>query len=288
VPTLLSIHTRLESPLSRFNNAIYAIADVTLVRTMMRLHRPKLVVMDKLMDRYIDRRYRRIHSGKVVIPVGIDPDVLSGGASGNVRRELGIGDRPMVLSLGHVIPQRSRIALVRALPAVLEAHPDLAVVVVGGVYHDEFLQLAAQLGVEQSIHAVGAKPQSSIPDYLADADLEVHELEGVGFGTASLEALAVGMPVVAAVAVDNFIDVPLVDGQHLFLCDADERGAADPASLADALIRVLSDPQAARRAVGPHARALIQEHFTIRAVADQYLAALTDLVTTARPGRATR
>jgi glycosyltransferase involved in cell wall biosynthesis len=279
IPTLLSIHTRLESPLSRFNSFVYAVADTILVTPLMRVHRPRLVVMDRLMDRYIDRRYRRAISGKVVIPVGIDPERMRGGDPRTLPQRLGTGDRPIIVSLGHVIPQRNRIALVKALPAVLEKHADALVVVVGGVYHDEFLKLADELDVRDSIFAVGARPQSEIPDTLAAAALEVHELEGQGFGTASLEALAAGVPVVAGVRSDNFIEVSLTDGVELYLVPPrgpdDER--ADIDGLAATICRVLDDPAGARAHVSANARALIDDHFTIEAVGDKHLAVLEEM-----------
>lgn len=279
-PTLLSIHTRLESPLSRFNSFVYAAADRLLVVPLMKVHRPRLVVMDRLMDRYIDRRYARSISGKEIIPVGIDPEKMSGGDPEVVPRELGTGDRPLIVSLGHVIPQRNRIALVRALPRVLQRHPDAVVVVVGGVYHDEFLSIADELGVRHAVQAVGARPQREIPDYLAAAAVEVHELEGQGFGTASLEALAAGVPVAAGVRADNFIDVPLVDGKHLFLVPGrgvdDER--ADIAALSDVLNGILDDTRAARAAVSANAHELVQSHFSIARVAEAHLAALQRMV----------
>lgn len=275
-PTLLSIHTRLESPLSRFNSFVYSMADRLLVAPLMRVHKPELVVMDVLMDRYIDRRYSRSISGKVVIPVGIDPAKMSGGDPAAIPAQLETGDRPLIVSLGHVIPQRNRLTLVKALPRVLAAHPDALVVVIGGVYHDEFLTLAAELDVAHAVKTVGARPQREIPDYLAAAAVEVHELEGQGFGTASLEALAAGVPVAAGVRADNFIDVKLRDGVELYLVPgrggADER--ADVDALADVLIRILDDPEAARAAVSQNAQALIAEHFTIARVAEAHLEAL--------------
>lgn len=275
-PTLLSIHTRLESPLSSFNSAIYGIADRMLVAPLMRVHKPKLVVMDRLMDLYIDKRYRRASSGKVVIPVGIDPERMRGGDPSALAARLGTGDRPLIVSLGHVIPQRNRIALVRALPAVLQAHPDALVVVVGGVYHDEFLHVAEHLGVQDSVMAIGARPSAEIPDTLAGAALEVHELEGQGFGTASLEALAAGVPVVAGVRTDNFLEIPLRDGEELYLVAPrsvdDDR--ADIDSLATTITKVLDDPAAARAAVSANAARLIDDHFTIHAIGDRHLEVL--------------
>ncbi len=279
VPTLLSIHTRLETPLSRFNDFIYGMADRMLVVPLMRLHRPKLVVMDILMDRYIDRRYRRVISGKVAIPVGIDPAVLRGGDGSEVIKSLGLEGRRVIVSIGHVIPQRSRIALVRALPLVLEKFPDLAVVVIGGLYHDEFLTIAKELGVDHAIITTGALPQGRIPDFLAAADVEVHELEGSGFGTASLEALAAGAPVIAAIESDNFLDIVVEDGRELFITpptsSTDPR--ADPSALAGVLMRVLEDPSAARAQVSANAQALIEQHFTIERVAARHLEVLAEM-----------
>ena len=279
VPTLLSIHTRLESPLSRFNSLIYRMADLLLVAPLMRVHRPTLVVMDVLMNEYIDKRYRKSIKGKVVIPVGIDPETLRSGTGQIARDRHDLGDRHVILSIGHVIPQRSRLALVRALPAVLEKFPNVAVIVIGGVYHDEFLHEAKQLGVEHVIYALGSLPQEAIPDYLAAADLEVHELEGLGFGTASLEALAVGIPVVAAIRPNNFVDIVLEDGRELFIAPfislRDER--ADPAALATVINSILQDPARARLQVSTNAKALIQDHFTIQRVAEKHLATLSEM-----------
>ena len=279
VPTLLSIHTRLESPLSRFNSAVYGLADRWLVTPLMRVHRPTIVVMDKLMDAYIRKRYRRAMRGTVAIPVGVDPARMRGGDGVVARSTHDLGDRPIILSIGHVIPQRNRIALVRAMPRILERHPDAVVLVVGGVYHDEFLRLADRIGVRDAVIAVGAQPQSTIPDYLAAASIEVHELEGEGFGTASLEGLASGVPIAAAIDADNFLDIELTDGRELFLVPfLSGTTSADPVALADTVNRVLDDPEAARAAVGAPARELIQRHFTLDRVAARHLEVLSDLV----------
>ncbi|WP_308796733.1 glycosyltransferase family 4 protein [Agromyces silvae] len=279
VPTLLSVHTRLESPLSRFNSAVYAMADTLLVAPLMRLHRPKVVVMDVLMDRYIRKRYRRSISGTVAIPVGVDPTVMRGGDGEAARSRLGLPTQPLILSVGHVIPQRSRIALVHALPGILERSPEARVVVVGGIYHDEFLKLAERLGVEHAIVTLGARPQREIPDLLAAADLEVHELEGEGFGTASLEALAAGTPVAAAVRPDNFLEFRIDDGEQLFIVpfvSASEE-KADPDALAEVVLGILEDPNARER-VSAKAQRFVEDHFAIERVAEAHLTTLEGLV----------
>ncbi|MEQ1735402.1 MAG: glycosyltransferase family 4 protein [Rhodoglobus sp.] len=279
VPTLLSIHTRLYSP-NALHNFIYRAGDALLVAPMMFVHKPTLVVMDVLMDEYIDSRYRFAHSGKVTIPVGINPKALVGGDAALARKRHELGDRHILLSLGHVIPQRNRLALIEALPTVLKRYPDLAVIVIGGVYFDAFVHRAKELGVDHAVLALGAMPQKAIPDYLAAADLEVHELDGQGFGTASLEALAVGIPVVACIKANNFVDVIVEDRKHLYLTAplSDRDGRADPEALAATLLEVLADPAAARRNVATNAQALIADHFTIQRVTTKHLEVLAGLV----------
>ena len=56
-----------------------------------------------------------------------------------MRADYGIGDAPLIVSLGHVIPLRDRVALVEALPAVLAKHPRTKVIIAGRVYYDAFL-----------------------------------------------------------------------------------------------------------------------------------------------------
>ncbi|WP_018353649.1 glycosyltransferase family 4 protein [Longispora albida] len=272
IPALLSIHTRLESPKKPLFSFVFRMADAMLVNPILRWYRPRLVVMDVHMDEYIHTRYRKAIGGLENIPVGVEPDWLLGGDRAKIRERHELGDAPVILSIGHVIPLRDRIQLVKALPRVLEKLPDTKLLVVGGVYYDAFLKLADELGVRHAIVAPGAVPKSEIPDYVAAADLECHELEPWGFGTASLEAMGAGCPVVAVVRPDNFPGIELKDREHLFLAPHN-----DEAALADALIEVLAHPEQARQAVGTHGRQLVQDRFSMQQVVRQHLDVFADM-----------
>jgi glycosyltransferase involved in cell wall biosynthesis len=274
IPTLLSVHTRLESPIALYRYA-FRFLDGVLVAPILNLFKPRFVVMDVHMDEYIRKRYRRAISGMEYIPVGVDPGRIIQGDGAKIRERHGLGDRPVILSIGHVIPLRDRVRLVRALPGVLAKIPDAAVVVVGGVYYDEFLKLADELGVRHAIHAVGAVPKAEIPDYLAAADLECHDLDGWGLGTASLESMAAGCPVVAALRSDNFPGIELRDREQLYLIQP-----GDDQALADAIVEVLADPAQARATVGAGGQRLVRDKFTISSVIDQHLDAFGSMVAT--------
>jgi len=153
---------------------------------------------------------------------------------------------------------------------VLERYPDARLVVAGRVYYDVFLRRAEELGVAYAVRPLGAVPKSSIPHLLAAATLEAHE-QGDGMGTATLEAMAAGVPVVGWGRLDNFPGVPLHDGKEVFLA---RRG--DVPGLAERLRRVLDDPAQAR-AMGERGAALIDAQFTLDRVLDAHLASFADL-----------
>ena len=270
VPALLSVHTRLENPAALYHG-VFRTLDATMVAPVLRRYRPRIVVMDVLMDEYIKDRYKGGYSGLEYIPVGVDPAWTSGGDASAARQDLSVGeDTPLVLSVGHVIPLRDRLALVAAMPQVLEEFPDAVLAVVGRVYYDRFEQLATQLGIRDHVISVGAVPKARVPDYLAAAHVESHE-QGIGLGTATLEAMAAGLPVVAPARADNFPTVPLRDREHLFLTPQ-----GDSAAMATAIREVLRDPARARE-IGARASAVVHESFALEHVLDQHLHVLAEM-----------
>lgn len=277
VPALLSVHTRLESP-SKGYGALFRVLDALLVRPVVSLWRPVFVVMDRLMDDYIRARYTRDAARTVAIPVGVHLPSTGGERRGGhqVRDRHQLGDAPMILSLGHVIPLRDRVALVESLPFVVERYPSVKVVVVGAVHYSRFLERARELGVEDHLVITGAVPRDQVSAYLAAADVETHDLQGYGLGTASLEAMASGVPVVAAVRADNFPGIELRSGENIVLVDVN-----DPQQLADQLCELLEDRER-RTLIGKAQVDLVQEYFSIEAVARRHLDVLADLAGSAR------
>ncbi len=265
IPVVLSVHTRLESP-ARLWNAAFWLADATWVRFFLAMSRAHVVVMDRLMDQYLRTRYGLNDERLTPIPVGVDPNRFPGADGIRVRTHLGIGDRPMVLSVGHVIPLRDRLALVRALPLVVSRIPEIVVVVVGTIHDDRFLQLARELGVDKHILCPGTVPKIEIPEYLAAAQLEVHDLQGYGLGTATLESMAAGVPIIAAVEPDNFPWIQLVSGKNCVLVPLN-----DDRALAAEIERVILDPDSAAE-VAENQQGLVHEYFSLDAVTTKHLA----------------
>ncbi len=263
IPTVLSVHTRLEHT-SPVHDVALRFGDRTLVRWFVDRSHPDVVVMDRPMHDYIVDRYHVPEDRLAPIPVGVEPTRFDRDGTA-VRERLGLGDRPVVLSLGHVIPVRNRLALVEAMPALVERCPDVAVVVVGIVYDERFQERARELEVADHLVCTGGVPKDEVPDYLAIATVEAKDLQGYGLGTGSLEVMAAGVPVVASVRPDNFPGITLRSGEDLVLTPLD-----DPAALADNIARLIEDPELAAR-VAAGQRRLVDEHFTLEAVTRKHL-----------------
>jgi glycosyltransferase involved in cell wall biosynthesis len=264
VPTVLTVHTRFQSPF-RMHAAAMRLADYFVVRPFVRLGHPYVIPVDVFVHDYVKARFG-IRSDRIVdIPVGIESGWFRSIDRSVIRQRLGIGDRPMVLSVGHVIPLRDRLALVEAMPKLLEQYPELVVVVVGKIYDERFLRRARALGVDHALVTTGEVPKDDVPLYAAAADVEGHDLQGLGFGTASLEMLAAGVPVVSVVRADNYPTAHFVDGEHLILA-----ASSEPDVLASAILRLIADPELRKR-VGAGGRRLIEDQFSMESVTASHL-----------------
>lgn len=267
LPHMTSVHARLEHPKALYG-AAFRLADATIVRGSLSLARSHVVVMDKAMERYIRGRYHvpdvRMHG----IPVGVDVDRFTAPVGvESVRERYGLDSRPIILSVGHVTPYRNRVALVRALPHLIGITDHFQIVIVGGMHDEEFLAEADRLGVRRRLTLTGVVPKQDVAALLAVSTVEVHDLQRQGLGTASLEAIAAGVPVVSDVERDNFPNVTLVDGEHLLIVPPD-----DPVILARTLARLLADADLRSR-LGASGSAFVREYFGIEPIANSHLRA---------------
>ena len=158
-----------------------------------------------------------------------------------LRARLGLGERPVVLFVGRLVPYKGLETLLAAWPAVLRDHPTALLLLVGD----------GPLGVTLRARAgPGVRFEGLVSDplpYLQAADCFVLPSEGEGMPSALLEALAVGLPCVAT-SVGGIPEV-LRRGPDGWLVPPRSSEA-----LADALQQALASGQCARRAGARHER----------------------------------
>jgi glycosyltransferase involved in cell wall biosynthesis len=118
---------------------------------------------------------------------------------------------------------------------------------------------------------------SDVTDYLLAADLFVLPSSTEGMSNALLEAMAVGLPIVAT----------RVPGNCELIRDEDSGllvEPKDPQALAQAIIRLLSSPEQAAR-LGQAARETAASRFAIQRIGQDYLALYAELLSQTSNGR---
>lgn len=260
VPTVLNVHTALIHESPRFDRLLRT-ADRYGVRPALSLYRPHLVSSDKRVGQYVADRYPSFAHSSAGYPVDIKG--VRGGDGSAMRGVLAIGGRPMILSIGHVIPQRDRILFVRALELVRAEIPDVVAVVIGKLYDRRFVDLAESIGVSDALIATGPVPHRNIKHYVAAAEVESHDLQGYGIGISTLEAMAAGTPVVTVNDYDTFPYAPFEHGGNILIAEP------TPESVAAELISLLTQPELNRR-IGAGGERYVSENFAPERVAKEY------------------
>jgi len=183
----------------------------------------------------------------VVVPNAVDTNVffpirkqspLSARVK-NLRRGLGIGEGDVVIgTVGHMSRQKGQKFLVEAIPLVRLRYPRAKFVFVGkGELRKNLQKQARALGVEEAVRFAGIR--KDVPILLNCFDVFVLPSLWEGFGTALIEALACGAPVVATEVggIPEVID----HGEDGLLVPP---GVAHP--LARSIIRLLDNPSLRR------------------------------------------
>jgi glycosyltransferase involved in cell wall biosynthesis len=139
-------------------------------------------------------------------------------------------------------PRKGLDHMLRAMPAILQAHPATGLLLAGGGPLDaELRQLAAELGIEANVRFLGRR--SDIPDLLRASDLSVLPSEAEGLPLSILEAMAARCCIVAT-SVGAIPDV-LESGRCGVLVPP-----GDSARLASAVIELLQAPDLRAQLVG--------------------------------------
>jgi glycosyltransferase involved in cell wall biosynthesis len=267
VPCFVVVHTAIwhERLLYRL---ILRVIEGLFISPLSRYSRVSYIAVDKWTHENTIGRLARGRSVRVV-PTSVEPSEMIGGDGERARTVYKLGDGPILLSLGHVISLRNRVALVRALPSIIEKLPSIKLVIAGEIKDQQFLTLADELGVVNSIVCLGSVPHSDIKDLLAAATIEAHDLQGLGLGITTLEAMAAGVPIVAWASDDNYPGYSLRQHTGIRFIDSD-----DASEVAEACLELMQDEAVRDRAIASQ-RDLIDAMFTPRAIARKYLEVLS-------------
>jgi glycosyltransferase involved in cell wall biosynthesis len=193
-----------------------------------------------------------------VIERGRDPRRLGEPSSERrtrARAAMGLGRHAQaIVTVGRQEFQKGHVHLVGAFDALAAIRPDAELLIIGQIGNHS-AQLEAR--VRQSPHRDRIRTlghRDDVPDILAAADLFVLPSLYEGFPGAAIEAMALGLPVVAS-SLPTLREVVEEGASGLLV------SPRDPAQLAEAMGRVLDDSKLARR-LGDRGRELFLERLT--------------------------
>ncbi|MDR1441124.1 MAG: glycosyltransferase family 4 protein [Bifidobacteriaceae bacterium] len=174
----------------------------------------------------------------------------------------GLVGRRVVLSISRLVPHKGQDTLIRALPRVLAAVPDAALLVVGdGPNREALSKLADRLSVAGAVRFAGPVPNTEIAPYYSAGEVfalptrdRTAGLQSEGLGMVCLEAAAAGLPVV--VGDSGGAPETVREGETGFVVRS-----TDTTAVADRLIELLSEPERAK-AMGQAGRQWMAEDWS--------------------------
>lgn len=253
MPIVTTLHTVLEKPSERQREIIREIADLS----------DRVVVMTETGRRFLEEVYAVPPARVEIIPHGIpdlpfvDPNFY--------KDQFGVDGKKVILTFGLLGPSKGIETMIRALPAITEAHPDAVYVVVGQThphvrqasgesYRRGLQRLAAELDVDR--HLIFHERYVNLTElceWLGAADVYVTPYPNKDQIVSGTLAYAMG----AGKAV---VSTPYWHAAEML---ADGRGSLvgfnDPDDLARTIIRLLDDERE-RHAVRKRAYMFTRSH----------------------------
>jgi phosphatidylinositol alpha-1,6-mannosyltransferase len=184
---------------------------------------------------------------------------VPGTRSAATRARLDWGDRPVVLTVGRLVPRKGQDMMIRALPAIRERVPTVLYAVVGnGEERARLEALVEREGVRQNVQFLGEIPDEQTIECYQQCDLFALPNRQVGpdiegFGMVLVEAQACGRPVLAGASGGTAETMRPGETGVVVPCES-------PGSVAAAVVELLRDPLRLDR-MGAAGRELVLKHF---------------------------
>ena len=196
----------------------------------------------------------------VKIAPGIDTDHFSPQDARDLRNELGLTEKKVIVSVGRLVHRKGQDVLIEAMPAIIKDVPEAHILMIGeGPYRSYLENRVKALGIQERVTFIGRIQYADLPRYICVGDLFVMPsrsrlagLEVEGLGIVYLEASACGLPVIAGDS--GGAPDAVLEGETGLVVDGTQK-----IEVAAAVVELLLDPDRSR-AMGIRGRQwIIQE-----------------------------
>lgn len=268
VPLVCSVGTQLQS-LNPWRDRILNVLDRAICGRLIFPFCTKLIAWDSQIQAYLeDVQGSRIKQKIRIVNYGVNGDMQ---ALANAPHRY--GDAHTILGVGAISEQRSFVPLVQAFAKIADRFPNLTLRIIGHVYYDAAQRFVVENGLESRVSFLGEQPHEIVLKEMQAADLFYSSLTGkyVGLGTATIEAMLLGVPTMANVPLDLLGRHMLEDDVHLF-----QETSFDPHQIAERLTEALSDAEL-RATVGEGGRRFVRDNMNWNVVAQDMEDTLREL-----------
>jgi phosphatidylinositol alpha-1,6-mannosyltransferase len=186
-------------------------------------------------------------SAMVKIAPGIDTEHFAPSDSSELKSQLGITDKKVIVSVGRLVHRKGQDVLIEAMPQILSKIPKAHLLLIGeGPYRQYLEKRAKDLEIDSDITFIGRVMYSDLPKYICLGEVFVMPsrsrlagLEVEGLGIVYLEASACGLPVIAG----NSGGAPdaVIDGVTGVVVDGKDQHV-----IATSIVNLLEDQEKAR------------------------------------------
>jgi len=268
VPSVLTLHTRLNNP-NWLINLFFWILDKYLVALILRRNPPTRVIsIDSKFDTYIEKRYKAIAANRLNIPVGVN---LTQFLVAETRKSR-VNTVPVIGSIGHIIATRNRRTLLYSIAMLQKRYPGISVVLCGNDYLSSSIDsLIRRLGIEDFVLKKGPVAHHDIPKLLDEFDLEIHDLDGIGYNLATIESMARGVPTIISTPRDYYQHALLEDGKHSLIVKPENVD-----DLCEKIVLLLEDVEL-YKTISRGGNSFAKENFDLKKVGIAYLKLFSDI-----------
>jgi len=216
-----------------------------------------------------------------IIPMGVDVEFFRETAGREALRRSLERKGKTILYAGRLIEWKGVDYLIRALPEVLEKHPEAKLLIVGsGPRKSALISLSEKLNIREKVVVLEAVSQEELARYYSMADMFVlpsivnDEGETEGLGLVLLEAIASGVPVIGT-GVGGIPDI-IKDGETGLLALQ-----KNPHDLAEKILKLLADATLRQR-VTENGFDFVKQEFSWGVVAGKFKRIYEDVLQSGR------
>ena len=212
-----------------------------------------------------------------VIPMGADSNNFTTSSDNSeLKKELGLEGK-VLLFVGRLSEKKGIEYLIRAMPDILQKHPDTRLLIIGsGELEKNLKELARQTpGVGKSILFLGPKPNLELPRFFAIADIFV------GPSVVAKDGDCEGAPVVLVESMLSGCltlasDLPTIDATIEHKVTGYRFRQKDPQAISDCVLHALAAPQEAE-AIRERGQTFARNNFSWDVCGDRYKQVFLDL-----------